>query len=294
MGGVRHYAYSAPQHSGEWRVEATLRGVPLPSRAASRFLVRPRPLRIGAMVPRVGPAAGGSLLALRLELPRAPALARDNFVWWLSLPPSAAAPLLCAFEDGAATPASRALCRTPRDDADVCCVTPPLGPQAQALALARARAAADPAAPQGVARRVWVRAGVQQLDAAAGAVFRHHAPLPAVRPSLRLSPALGSQSGGTLVVARSPALLASNTSACIFYLGDKANASTSGLRVRASPTDLGSGSGTSFAYSPSVHSSHARRDRVVSVATASFVWRSHTKSPTTRAGRALDLALRLE
>ena len=30
------------------------------------------------------------------------------------------------------------------------------------------------------------------------------------------------------------------------------------------------------------------------VATMPFVWRSHAKSPTTRAGRALDIALRLE
>ena len=30
------------------------------------------------------------------------------------------------------------------------------------------------------------------------------------------------------------------------------------------------------------------------VATMPFVWRSHAKSPATRAGRALDIALRLE
>ena len=30
------------------------------------------------------------------------------------------------------------------------------------------------------------------------------------------------------------------------------------------------------------------------VATVPFVWRSHAKAPTTRAGRALDIALRLE
>ena len=30
------------------------------------------------------------------------------------------------------------------------------------------------------------------------------------------------------------------------------------------------------------------------VATMPFVWRSHANSPTTRAGRALDIALRLE
>ena len=49
-----------------------------------------------------------------------------------------------------------------------------------------------------------------------------------------------------------------------------------------------------FAYSPSLHSSHARRDRVAPFATVPFVWRSHAKAPAIRAGRALDIALRLE
>ena len=46
--------------------------------------------------------------------------------------------------------------------------------------------------------------------------------------------------------------------------------------------------GPSFAYSPSLHSLHARRDRVP------LVWRAHTKSTTTRAEPGSDLAVLLE
>ena len=53
-------------------------------------------------------------------------------------------------------------------------------------------------------------------------------------------------------------------------------------------------SGTSFAYSLFVHSFHARRDRVVLLATVQFVWRGYAKTPTTRTGPWHDVALRLE
>ena len=48
-----------------------------------------------------------------------------------------------------------------------------------------------------------------------------------------------------------------------------------------------------FAYSPSLHSFHAQGSSGAD-ATMPFIWRSHAKSPTTRAGRARDIALWLE
>ena len=51
---------------------------------------------------------------------------------------------------------------------------------------------------------------------------------------------------------------------------------------------------STFAYSLPEHSFHTRRDRVAAFDQhASLTWRGHTKRRTTRAGRALELAVRL-
>ena len=52
--------------------------------------------------------------------------------------------------------------------------------------------------------------------------------------------------------------------------------------------------GPSFAYSPLVHSFHARRDRVVSLPPRRLYGAAIRKSPTARVGSNLDFALRLK
>ena len=54
------------------------------------------------------------------------------------------------------------------------------------------------------------------------------------------------------------------------------------------------GPSSPFAYSPSLRSSHARRDRVVPLPPCRLYGAAMRRAPPTRAGCALDIALRLE